>query len=169
MIRTEEILNTVDMIQKEKLDVRAVTMGISLLDCHRSTVEKTCQAIEAKIQRCAEHLVETCEAVSAEYSIPVVNKRVAVSPIANVGAGFDSAGFVEIAKVLDEVATAVGVDFLGGFSADVSGGTSSGDRELIAAIPDALTSTRKVCASINVGTTRSGINMDAVVMLGQTV
>ncbi|HET9914049.1 MAG TPA: DUF711 family protein, partial [Anaerolineales bacterium] len=169
MIRTEEILNTVDMIQKEKLDVRAVTMGISLLDCHRSTVERTCQAIREKIKRHAERLVETCEAVSAEYSIPVVNKRIAVSPIANVGAGFDAAGFVEIAKVLDEAATEVGVDFLGGFSADVSGGTSSGDCELIAAIPEALTCTQKVCASINVGTTRSGINMDAVVMLGQTV
>jgi len=154
MIRTEEILNTVDMIQKEKLDVRAVTMGISLLDCHRSTVEKTCAAIKEKIKRHAERLLEVCDAVSAEYSIPVVNKRIAVSPIAHVGAGFDSAGFVEIAKALDEVATEVGVDFLGGFSADVSGGTSSGDRELIAAIPEALTGTQKVCASINVGTTR---------------
>jgi len=169
MIRTEEILNTVDMIQKEKLDVRAVTMGISLLDCHRSTVEKTCAAIKEKIKRHAERLVEVCDVVSAEYSIPVVNKRIAVSPIAHVGAGFDSAGFVEIAKALDEVATEVGVDFLGGFSADVSGGASSGDRELIAAIPEALTGTQKVCASINVGTTRSGINMDAVVLLGETV
>jgi len=169
MIRTEEILNTVDMIQKEKLDVRAVTMGISLLDCHRSTVEKTRAAIKEKIKRHAERLVEVCDAVSAEYSIPVVNKRIAVSPIAHVGAGFDSAGFVEIAKALDEVATEVGVDFLGGFSTDVSGGTSSGDRELIAAIPEALTGTQKVCASINVGTTRSGINMDAVVLLGVTV
>lgn len=157
------------MIQKENLDVRAVTMGISLLDCHRSTVERTCQAIREKIQCHADHLVETCEAVSAEYSIPVVNKRIAVSPVANVGAGFDAAGFVEIAKTLDEAAAAVGVDFLGGFSADVSGGIASGDRELIAAIPEALTCTQKVCASINVGTTRAGINMDAVVMLGQTV
>src|SRR5512138_1413228 len=146
MIRTEEILNTVDMIQKENLDVRAVTMGISLLDCHRSTVERTCQAIREKIKHHAERLVGTCEAVSAEYSIPVVNKRIAVSPVANVGAGFDAAGFVEIARALDEAAAEVGVDFLGGFSADVSGGTSSGDCELIAAIPEALTSTRKVCA-----------------------
>jgi uncharacterized protein (UPF0210 family) len=169
MIRTEEILNTVDMIQKEKLDVRAVTMGISLLDCHRSTVERTCQAIREKIERRAERLVETCEAVSAEYSIPVVNKRIAVSPVANVGAGFEAAGFVEIARTLDEAAAAVGVDFLGGFSADVSGGLASGDRELIAAIPEALTCTQKICASINVGTTRAGINMDAVVLLGQTV
>ena len=169
MIRPEEILNTVDMIQKENLDVRAVTMGISLLDCHRSTVDRTCQAIKDKIKRHAENLVSTCEAVSAEYSVPVVNKRIAVTPIAHVGAGFDAAGFVEIAKALDEAATEVGIDILGGFSADVSSGTTIGDRELIAAIPEALTSTKKICASVNVGTTRSGINMDAVVLLGQTV
>ncbi|MBI5950489.1 MAG: PFL family protein [Chloroflexi bacterium] len=169
MIRPEEILTTVDMIQKENLDVRAVTMGISLLDCHRSAVNRTCQAIKDKIKRHAEKLVATCEAVSAEYSVPVVNKRIAVTPIAHVGAGFDAAGFVEIAKALDESAAEAGIDFLGGFSADVSAGTTIGDRELIAAIPEALTSTKKVCASVNVGTTRSGINMDAVVLLGQTV
>jgi len=169
MIRPEEILNTVDMIQKENLDVRAVTMGISLLDCHRSTVDRTCQAIKDKIKRHAENLVSTCEAVSTEYSVPVVNKRIAVTPIAHVGAGFDAAGFVEIAKALDEAATEVGIDILGGFSADVSSGTTIGDRELIASIPEALTSTRKICGSVNVGTTRSGINMDAVVLLGQTV
>ena len=169
MIRPEEILNTVDMIQKENLDVRAVTMGISLLDCHRSTVERTCQAIKEKINRHAGNLVSTCEAISAEYSVPVVNKRIAVTPIAHVGAGFDAAGFVEIAKALDEAATEVGIDILGGFSADVSSGMTLGDRELIAAIPEALTCTQKVCGSVNVGTTRSGINMDAVVLLGQTV
>ena len=169
MIRPEEILNTVDMIQKENLDVRAVTMGISLLDCHRSAVDRTCQAIKDKIKRHAENLVSTCEAVSAEYSVPVVNKRIAVTPIAHVGAGFDAAGFVEIAKALDEAATEVGIDILGGFSADVSSGTNIGDRELIAAIPEALTSTKKICGSVNVGTTRSGVNMDAVVLLGQTV
>ena len=169
MIRHEEILNTVDMIQKENLDVRAVTMGISLLDCHRSTIEDTCAAIKAKIKHHAAKLVETCETISAEYSIPVVNKRIAVTPVAHVGAGFTAADFVKIAIALDEAAQEVGVDFLGGFSADVSGGTSSGDHELILSIPEALTSTKKVCASINVGTTRSGINMDAVVMLGKTV
>jgi uncharacterized protein (UPF0210 family) len=169
MIHPDEILNTVDMIQKENLDVRAVTMGISLLDCHRSTVERTCEAIQEKIKRCAEKLVATCEAVSAEYSVPVVNKRIAVTPIAHIGAGFDAPAFVAIARALDESAAEVGVDFLGGFSADVSGGMSAGDLELIAAIPEALTGTNKVCASINVGTTRSGINMDAVVLLGRTV
>src|SRR5512133_2612208 len=162
MLRSDEILNTVDMIQKEKLDVRTVTMGISLLDCHRADVESTCQAIKEKIQRCAGPLVATCEAVSSEYAIPVVNKRVAVTPVAHIGAGFGLEGFVAIARALDEAASAVGIDFLGGFSADVAAGMTTGDRQLIAAIPQALTGTQKVCGSVNVGSTRYGINMDAV-------
>ena len=169
MIRSDEILNTVDMIQKENLDVRAVTMGISLLDCHRGDVSSTCQNIKAKIRRYAENLVDTCEAISIEYAVPVVNKRIAVTPIAHVGAGFNTAGFVEIARALDEVAEEVEVDFLGGFSADVANGITAGDRGLIAAIPEALTSTNKVCASVNVGSTRFGINMDAVALIGHTV
>jgi uncharacterized protein len=169
MIRSDEILNTVDMIQKENLDVRAVTMGINLLDCHQASVAATCRAIQAKIKRYASNLIATCEAISSEYAIPVVNKRIAVTPIAHVGAGFDADGFVEIAKALDDAASAVGVDFLGGFSADVSNGLSAGDLELISAIPRALTTTDKVCSSINVGSTRVGINMDAIVRLGQVI
>jgi uncharacterized protein (UPF0210 family) len=169
MIRSDEILNTVDMIQKENLDVRAVTMGISLLDCHRVDVASTCQAIKAKIQHYAANLVATCEAVSTEYGIPVVNKRIAITPIAHVGAGFDAAGFIEIALALDEAANDVGIDFLGGFSADVANGMTNADRELIAAIPVALTVTKKVCASVNVGSTRYGINMDAIVLMGETI
>ena len=169
MLRPDQILNTVDMIQKENLDVRAVTMGISLLDCHRSNVARTCQAIREKIEKSAARLVETCEAISTEYAIPVVNKRIAVTPIAHVGAGFDVHGFIEIATTLDETANAVGVDFLGGFSADVANGMTKGDRALIDAIPEALSSTKKVCASVNVGTTRSGINMDAIAKIGRTV
>ena len=169
MFRSDEILHTVDMIQKENLDVRAVTLGISLLDCHQAEVAQTCQAIKEKIRRHAGKLVATCEAISAEYAIPVVNKRIAVTPIAHVGAGFNAAGFVAIAKALDEAASEVGVDFLGGFSADVASGMTLGDRELIASIPEALTATKKVCSSINVGSTRSGINMDAVVLIGQTI
>ncbi|MCB8924775.1 MAG: PFL family protein [Ardenticatenaceae bacterium] len=169
MIRSDQILNTVHMIQKENLDVRAVTMGISLLDCHRSNVDRTCQAIKDKIEANAAKLVATCEAISTEYAIPVVNKRIAVTPIAHVGAGFDAAGFVKIAQALDAAATAVGVDILGGFSADVAAGMTKGDAALIEAIPEALTSTQKVCASVNVGTTRAGINMDAVARLGQTI
>jgi uncharacterized protein (UPF0210 family) len=157
------------MIQKENLDVRAVTMGINLLDCHRNTAAETCQAIRQKIEHRAGKLVETCEDISAEYGIPVVNKRIAVTPIAHVGAGFQADEFVQIAQALDAAAIAVGVDFLGGFSADVCNGMSAGDAELIRAIPQALASTRMVCASINVGATRYGINMDAVATLGQTV
>ena len=169
MIRSDQILNTVDMIQKENLDVRAVTMGINLLDYHRSVVGKTCQAIKEKIEQNAAKLVETCETISTEYAIPVVNKRIAVTPIAHVGAGFDISGFIEIAKALDEAAEAVGVDFLGGFSADVADGMTKGDRALIDAIPEALSTTKQVCASVNVGSTRSGINMDAIARLGHTI
>ncbi len=169
MLRFDEILNTVDMIQKEKLDVRTVTMGISLLDCRRADVTSTCQAIKDKIRRYAGNLVATCEAISSEYAIPVVNKRIAVTPIAHIGAGFDLDGFIAIAHALDEVAVEVGVDFLGGFSADVANGFTSSDRLLIAAIPQAMTSTHKVCSSINVGSTRYGINMDAVVLVGQVI
>jgi len=168
-MRSEEILKTVEMIQKENLDVRAVTMGISLLDCHRADAGQTCLAIIEKITRCAGKLVETCEHVSSEYGIPVVNKRISVTPIAHVGAGFDATGFIEIAQALDKAADLVGVDILGGFSADVANGFTTGDRELIKAIPEALTCTKKVCSSVNVGTTRSGINMDAVALLGRVV
>ncbi len=169
MFQSDEILQTVDMIQKENLDVRTVTMGISLLDCHREDVPSTCRAIKKKIIKCAGNLVGTCNDISARYGIPVVNKRIAVTPIANVGAGFDSDGFVQIAHNLDEAASEVGIDILGGFSADVSAGSAMGDYALIQSIPAALSSTGKVCASINVGTTRSGINMDAVAILGQTI
>lgn len=169
MLRSDEILNTVDMIQKENLDVRTVTIGISLLDCRRADVAGTCQAIKDKIRRHAGSLVATCEAVSSEYGIPVVNKRIAVTPIALIGAGFALDGFVAIANALDEVASEVGVDFLGGFSADVANGITAGDRQLIASIPQALTTTHKVCGSVNVGSTRYGINMDAVVLAGQAI
>jgi len=169
MIRPEQILNTVDMIQKEHLDVRAVTMGIDLLDCHSDSPAATCRRIQAKIKQYAAKLVPTCNAIAEKYGVPVVNKRLAVTPIANVGAGFARPDFVAIARALDEVAIEIGVDFIGGFSANVENGMSRADRELIAAIPEALATTAKVCASVNTGSTRHGINMDAVVLLGQTI
>ena len=169
MIRSDQILNTVDMIQKENLDVRAVTLGIDLLDCRGDDVTETCRRIKAKIERYAARLVPVCEAVSERYGVPVVNKRLAVTPIASVGAGFDRPDFVRLAAALDEAAFAVKVDFIGGFSANVENGMSQADRALIAAIPAALSGTAKVCASVNVGSTRHGINMDAVILLGQTV
>ncbi len=169
MIRSDQILNTVDMIQKEHLDVRAVTMGIDLLDCRGDDVAATCERIKAKIEKFAARLVPTCNAVAEKYGIPVVNKRLAVTPIASVGAGFNRDDFVALACALDEVAAQVGVDFVGGFSANVENGLSRADRELIAAIPEALAITQKVCASVNTGSTRYGVNMDAVVLLGQTI
>ena len=169
MIRSDQILSTVDMIQKENLDVRAITLGINLLDCHRDSVDETCQLIQEKIEHYAGNLVQTCEEVSAQYGVPVVNKRLAVTPVAHIGAGYDRNGFVKLAKALDDAAKAVGIDIVGGFSADVSNGMNAADQALIASIPTALQKTERVCSSINVGSSRYGINMDAVVLLGQTV
>lgn len=169
MLRSDQILATVEMIQKENLDVRTVTMGINLLDCRSSSIEETCNNIEQKIIGYAGDFVETCEIMSRKYGIPVVNKRISVTPIAFVGAGFKQQDFVRIAKSLDQAATTVGVDILGGFSAQVEKGMTQTDREFIAAIPEALATTKKICASINIATTAKGINMDALPMMGRTV
>ncbi|MGL1931182.1 MAG: PFL family protein [Desulfotalea sp.] len=169
MLHSDEILATVEMIQKENLDVRTVTMGINLLDCRGGDVAETCKRIEERIQSYAGTFVECCNEVSKTYGIPVVNKRISVTPIAFVGAGFDRHGFVELAKSLDRAATAVGVDILGGFSAQVEKGMTATDREYIASIPEALAVTNKVCASINIATTAKGINMDALALLGHTI
>lgn len=169
MIRSDQILDTVGMIQKENLDVRAVTLGLDLLDCHGASVHDTCQRIQAKIRRFGAGLVPTCNAVAEKYGIPIINKRLAITPIAHVCAGFDRAGFVAVAHALDDAASAIGIDIIGGFSANVEKGLTPTDHALIAAIPEALARTRKVCSSINVGSTRYGINMDAIALLGRTV
>lgn len=169
MIRSEQILDTVSMIQDENLDVRTITMGIDLLDCRSEDVNRTCERIRAKIIRHAGALVATCEDVSQKYGIPVVNKRIAVTAIAHIAAGFDVDGLVRIAHTLDDAAKTVGVDFLGGFSAQVEGGMSEIDRYLIEAIPRALSETERVCGSVNVGTTRDGLNVDALALLGQAI
>jgi len=169
MIRSDQILKTVDMIQKENLDVRAVTMGISLLDCRAGDAETTARKIEEKIKQLAGNFVDTCNSVGGKYGVPVVNKRISVTPIAHVGAGFSTDGFVLLAKALDAAASEVGIDIIGGFSANVEKGISRGDANLIAAVPEALAVTGKVCSSINAGSTRHGLNMDAVALLGQTV
>ncbi len=169
MIRSDQILTTVDMIQKENLDVRAVTMGIDLMDCRSESPRDTCTQIKDKICRHAENLVAVCEQVSAKYGISVVNKRIAVTPVAYVAAGFSQADFVAIAKSLDEAASLVGIDFLGGFSANVENGTCKAAATLMAAMPDAMAATAKVCASINVGSSKYGINMDAVATMGQVI
>lgn len=169
MIRSDQILKTVEMIQKENLDVRTVTLGISLLDCRASDAATTARNIEDKIRRLAGTFVETCDRFGSKYGIPVVNKRISVTPVAHVGAGFSPDGFVQLARALDRAAAEVGIDIIGGFSANVEKGISNGDAALIAAIPEALATTGKVCSSINAGSTRHGLNMDAVALLGQTV
>ena len=169
MLRSDQILATVEMIQKENLDVRTVTMGINLLDCREKSVAATCRNIEDRISEKAGNFVETCDFVSRKLGIPVVNKRIAITPIAFVGAGFDRDGFTELARSLDRAAAAVNVDILGGFSAQVEKGLTETDRHYIASLPTALSVTDKVCASINVGSSQKGINMDAVTMLGQSI
>ncbi|PHR24573.1 MAG: PFL family protein [Desulfotalea sp.] len=169
MLRSDQILSTVEMIQKENLDVRTVTMGINLLDCRSGNLVDTCNNIENKIARFAGNFVAACNKMSKKYGIPVVNKRISVTPIAFVGAGFKKDDFIEIAKTLDRAATAVGVDILGGYSAQVEKGMTDTDREFIASIPEALAQTDKICASINIATTHKGINMDALAIMGHTI
>jgi len=169
MLRSDQILATVEMIQKENLDVRTVTMGINLLDCRAATVRETCRAIEERIVDRAGSFVETCNLVSRRLGIPVVNKRISITPIAFVGAGFDRDGFVELAVALDRAAASVGVDILGGFSAQVEKGMTKTDREYILCLPEALAVSEKVCASINIASSHKGINMDALALLGRTL
>jgi len=169
MLSPELILDTIEMISKENLDVRAVTMGIDLLDCKTSTADKTCSNIIKKIEKYARNFVATCNETAEKYSIPVVNKRIAVTPISHVGAGFNANGFVKIAKALDKAAEIVGIDLIGGYSANVEKGMSNADYALFESLPEALSQTKKVNSSINAGSTRYGINMDAVKFLGHKI
>ena len=169
MIRSEHILNTVEMIQKEKLDVRTVTLGINILDCRDNVVKNTCRNIVSKIKKYAGNFVETCNSFSEKYAIPVVNKRISVSPVSLIGSGYSVEDFTEIAKALDQAAEAVGIDIIGGFTANVEKGFTNADRIFIESIPKAISATKRVCSSINVGSTRYGINMDAVKVIGNTI
>ncbi|PIE72552.1 MAG: PFL family protein [Deltaproteobacteria bacterium] len=169
MLRSDQILSTVEMIQKENLDVRTVTMGINLLDCRSTSLTETCQRIEDRILSLAENFVPTCEEISKRYGIPIVNKRIAVTPIAVVGAGFDRKDFLRIAESLDRAAARVSVDILGGYSAQVEKGMTTTDQEFIASIPEALCQTGKLCSSVNIATSQKGINMDALAIMGKTV
>jgi len=169
MLRSDQIMETVEMVQKENLDVRTVTMGINLLDCRRGNATETCERVEEKIAKTAENFVFKCNEVADKIGIPVINKRISVTPAAYVGAGFTSEDFVDLAISLDDAAENVGVDILGGFTAHVEKGMTETDRALIAALPEALAKTTRLCASINVGSSQKGINMDAVALMGQTV
>lgn len=168
-MNTKEILETINMIDNEDLDVRTITMGISLLDCMDPNIERACDKVYDKICRYAENLVKTGEDISKEYGIPIVNKRVSVTPIAMVAAANPSASPVRFAKALDRAAKTIGVNFIGGYSALVHKGFSPGDYALIESIPEALSTTDFVCSSVNIGTTKSGINMDAVKKMGNII
>ena len=171
MINISEVQETNKMIQDENLDVRTITMGISLLDCAGASVETTADRVYAKVTRLAERLVATGEDIARDFGIPIVNKRVSVTPVALVGASCCARpeDYVVVARALDRAAAALGINFLGGYSAIVSKGMTPSDELLIRSIPEALASTERICSSVNVGSTKTGIDMDAVRLMGEIV
>ena len=169
MISILEVLETIKMIQEDKLDIRTITMGISLRDCADSDSKKSCSKIYDKIVSKAEHLVKVGEDIEKEFGIPIINKRISVTPIAIVAEGCDEDNYSVFAQTLDKAAETVGVNFIGGFSALVHKGYTNGDRKLINSIPEALSTTKKVCSSVNIATSKSGINMDAVREMGYII
>ncbi len=169
MFNQSEILDTIRMIDQQHLDIRTITMGVSLLDCADPDPKRACQKIYDKLCAKAERLVPTGEAIEREFGIPIVNKRLAVTPIALVAAASETDSYVPFAAALDKAAKAVGVNFIGGFSALVQKGFTAADRKLIASIPEALATTDMVCSSVNVGSTKAGIDMDAVALMGRII
>lgn len=164
-----EILETLRMLETENLDIRTVTLGIDLHDCAHPDLAALKRNIANKIRRCAGRLVEVAQGIEKRYGIPIINKRISVTPIADIAGALEPEALAEVAQTLDRVAAELQVDFLGGFSALVQKGATAGERALIRAIPQALASTERVCASVNVGSTRAGINMDAVRDMGQVI
>lgn len=169
MINQHEVMETIRMIGQQHLDIRTITMGISLLDCVSEDMDRLCQKIYDKIVRTAGKLVKTGQDIEQEYGIPIVNKRISITPISLIASGTGATDYAPIARTLERAACEVGVNFIGGFSALVHKGYTPGDRALIQSIPEALATTEHVCASVNVGTTRAGINMDAVAQMGQII
>ena len=169
MLNRNDILETINMIDQQHLDIRTITMGISLLSCADPDPKAACRKIYDKITCCAEKLVRTGEEIEREFGIPIVNKRISVTPMALVAAASETEDYVPFAAALDAAAKTTGVNFIGGFSALVQKGMTEADRKLIAAIPEALATTELVCSSVNVGSTKAGINMDAVALMGQTI
>ena len=171
MINISEVLETNKMIEQENLDVRTITMGISLLDCADKSLDVTCEKIYSKITSLARNLVSTGEEISREFAIPIVNKRISITPISLVRSACCKipADYVQIVKTLDKAAKEVGVNLLGGYSAIVSKGMTKSDELLIRSIPQALAETERICSSINVGSTKTGINMDAVRLMGEII
>ncbi len=169
MIDTEDILETINMIDHENLDVRTITMGISLLDCIDDDIDKACGKIYDKICRYAKDLVKVGEDISVEYGVPIIHKRISVTPIAMLAGACPGRKTVKFAHALDRAAKEVGVNFIGGYSALCQKGFSAGDYALIESIPEALSETERVCSSVNIGSTKTGINMDAVAKMGVIV
>ena len=168
MIHLNEAQQTIDMIAEENLDIRTITMGISLLDCCDTNIDKACEKVYQKITHYAKDLVATANQIEKDLGIPIVNKRISVTPIAHLVA-VSGGNPVKYAKALDRAAKAVQVDFIGGFTALVHKGMAPGDEELIQSIPEALQQTERVCSSVNIGSTRAGINLDAVKQMGNIV
>lgn len=169
MFTIEEILETVAMVQEENLDIRTITMGISLRDCCAEDHRVCCQKIYDKVTRLAGALVKTGEQIAREYGLPIVNKRVSVTPIALIAEASDAETYLEYALTLERAAQAVGVNFIGGFSALVHKGFTGGDQKLLASLPEALSATERVCASVNVATSKAGINMDAINIAAEAI
>ena len=169
MLNRNEILETIQMIDQQHLDIRTITMGISLLSCADPDPKAACRKIYDKITRYAEKLVSTGENIEREFGIPIVNKRISVTPMALVAAASDTSDYVPFAMAMDKAAKTCGVNFIGGFSALVQKGMTLADRNLIASIPEALASTDMVCSSVNIGSTKAGINMDAVAEMGRVI
>ncbi len=169
MLNVYDILETIRMIQDECLDIRTITMGISLLDCIDSDIDRACDKVYEKIVRKAQNLVKTGEQIEKEYGIPIINKRISVTPIAMLSAACEKKDPVKFALTLQKAADICGVNFIGGYSALVQKGFSAGDLDLINSIPEALSRTQNICSSVNVGSTRTGINMDAVKLMGEIV
>ena len=169
MIDTKDIMQTIEMIDHQHLDVRTITMGISLRGCASESIERCGEKIYERITRQAEHLVETGEAIEKEFGIPIVNKRISVTPVSLVAESCDAEDYTPVAAAMDRAASAVGVNYIGGFSALVQKGMTTGDERLIRSMPRALSETEKVCGSVNVGTTKAGINMDAVRLMGEII
>ncbi len=169
MLNQKEILSTIEMIDQQHLDIRTITMGISLLSCCDPDPKRACEKVYEKICRCAENLVKTGQDIEDEFGIPIVNKRVSVTPMALVAGASETEDYVPFALALDRAAQSCGVNFIGGYSALVQKGLTKADERLIRSIPEALARTELVCSSINVGSTRAGINMDAVALMGRVI
>ena len=171
MINISEVLETNKMILEENLDVRTITMGISLLDCADASLKKTCDNVYAKLMRLAKNLVKTGDEIGREFGVPIVNKRISITPAAIVGSACcrKPADFVKIAKTLDRAAKKLGVNFIGGYSAVVSKGMTPADEMLIRSIPETMATTERLCSSVNIGSTKTGIDMDAVRLMGEII